>query len=225
METSPPDPEPSEPRPIRPAESARRIPSRERPRGFDGGLAERQESVARALSALRTLERVHALPPALQPLLHLAPPERHEAVVSWAERGVWIGMRPLDSERPQHASAESVEIAHVQEVVRLVDRSERDGRLPFLALTFFRDRLLPRWGGSWTAWDRESQLAVESALQRGWLRGIQVPNPRNPAHPTTAIELEREHADVRALLAEAGPEPTESDTPAEAPAETPAQAH
>ena len=161
----------------------------------------KQRAIARALEALRTLERVHALPPALSALLHLAPPERHEAVVSMTERGAWISAKPLEGERGAPVfEAQEVNEEHVREVVRLVDRSEQEGRLPFLALTFFRDRMLPRWGGPWTRDDRDRQVSVESAIQRGWLRSGQVPNPKNPSFPTTSIELERANPDVQRIL-------------------------
>jgi hypothetical protein len=84
------------------------------------------------------------------------------------------------------------------DLVRQLDHAER-GR-PYVVLTYFRDRILAESGLPWVADDTLRQRVLSEAIERGMVRTAKVPNPRNPAFPPTTVRLDREHADVCALL-------------------------
>ena len=66
---------------------------------------------------------------------------------------------------------------------------ERLGR-SFVALTWFRDEILPSKGFAWTADADERQAVLSRAVEKGLVLTSKIPNPRS-AFPTTTIRLNR----------------------------------
>src|SRR5262245_23436652 len=107
-----------------------------------------EAAIAHALQAIPHLKNMGALPPVLEPLLHLSPhPGKVANVLNRrgpAGEGIWIGFSAagLEAAPIPPADRETVLVG----LLRVVDHTERDPKLNFLALKFLRDRLLPDTG-------------------------------------------------------------------------------
>lgn len=66
---------------------------------------------------------------------------------------------------------------------------ERLGR-SFVALTWFRDDVLPSKGFAWAADADERQAVLARTVEKGLVLTSKIPNPRSP-YPTTTIRLNR----------------------------------
>lgn len=98
-------------------------------------------------------------------------------------------------------SAPSTAIAsHINDNQSDLDRSESElchalaeverlGR-SFVALTWFRDDVLPSKGFAWAADADERQAVLARAVEKGLVLTSKIPNPRSP-YPTTTIRLNR----------------------------------
>ena len=68
-----------------------------------------------------------------------------------------------------------------------------EGTRPFVGLKWFRDRLLPTCGHDWARDVRTSGALLRQASAQHLILTSQVPNPNQPAHPVTAIRINRRH--------------------------------
>ena len=178
---------------------------------------------AKIQAALRSLRATRDLPPALQPLRYLAPegvapkvslgrlnPDRKFRDIrdDASARTYWdpsscqalISFEPevtTDSVLGQPPSSPD---ARVQDLLEALERAEREPGLRFVALTWFRDKFLPRQGYSWAEDPsvRDRVLREATNPQLGLVLRAQVPNPKAPTHPTTTIRLNRSHPHFRA---------------------------
>jgi hypothetical protein len=176
--------------------------------------------------ALRKLRRIHEqglLPPALEPLLMLSPPRGAGVEIAWRrsedgqevdrfdarECGIWIefveGGRldrdvegDFDGEFVAAAPPPSVEAA-LADLVRTLDEAERTANLPWIALKFLRDRLMPE-RADWARATNVCRDVIADAITRGIVRTGKQANPRMPEFPVTSIELERAHEFVVRIL-------------------------
>ena len=88
-----------------------------------------------------------------------------------------------------HAGADSGLEAREEELCRILDEAERQGRA-FIALKWFRDEVLPTKGLTWATDADERQAVLAAAIEKRLIVTSRVPNPRSP-FPTTAIRLSR----------------------------------
>lgn len=80
--------------------------------------------------------------------------------------------------------------------------AEAEVEMPFVALKFLRDRLLPSVEASWTQKPELRQTNVAAAIERRLLITSKVPNPTAPQFPTTAVRVNRAHPLVQEVLKE-----------------------
>lgn len=87
-------------------------------------------------------------------------------------------------------------------IVLALDRAERAPNRSFVAIKSFRDRTLPGEGLR----PDEAAMALNRAIAEGLIRTSKIPNPNNPAFPTTTVRLDRSNPRVAALLSGTRPE-------------------
>jgi hypothetical protein len=93
---------------------------------------------------------------------------------------------------PSHAlSVRSPE----QELCEALAEVESQGRA-FIALKFFRDRVLPAKGFTWAERPDERQAVLTRAIENGRVVTGRIANPQSPSYPTTTIRLNRNHSEV-----------------------------
>ena len=68
-----------------------------------------------------------------------------------------------------------------------------EGTRPFVGLKWFRDRWLPTRGYDWARDERTNGALLRHASTQRLILTSQVPNPNHPAHPVTAIRINRRH--------------------------------
>lgn len=205
-------------------------------------IPETESALQQALVSLRELEARGELPPALKPLLELAPPVGGSVHVSLREResgrpvgpeiqaqgwssrecGAWIVHEvPLElgagDSRGRGASGRGT--GPLREFVLALDRVEKDPHLRFVSLKWFRDTYLPRRGFDWASDPDLPRQVVHEAAESGIILTAKVPNPKTPEFPVTTIRLNREHALVVEFLATAR-DSSRARTPAEEPSRT-----
>lgn len=108
---------------------------------------------------------------------------------------------------PEHGASHAAEAPPVPEaragidrdLIRAIDSRERTFR--FIALTYFRDRVLPEIFPALSSEERHALL--NRALHEGWLTLDRVPNPARPSRPTASLRLDRRHPLVVAELGSA----------------------
>jgi hypothetical protein len=86
------------------------------------------------------------------------------------------------------------------DLVRALDRAERRPGYEFVSLKWLRDSGLLAEGPLWVADPLLRHDALREAIDRRWILTSKVANPRPPHFPVTAIRLNRQMPDVRALL-------------------------
>ena len=168
-----------------------------------------------ALTSLAHMHREGMLPPALQPLLSLAPPNGTLVEVELDQ--------PFSEEPPRNGDSEYWEAGKGRAFITFADadgeqgngQDDRDAladlievlldaednpQLHFVALKFLRDRLLPQSRLPWARSPHACQSVIADAIERGILATSKKPNPRNPDYPVTAVELNREHPVAASIL-------------------------
>ena len=83
--------------------------------------------------------------------------------------------------------------SEVRDCCIAMSEAEKLGK-QFYGLKWFRDEFLPERGYSWTAALQDRQRVLNRAIQDGLIDTQAIPNPRNPAFPTTTLLLNREKA-------------------------------
>lgn len=189
------------------------------------GLLEHE--IADAISRLADL----ALPPELEALEALVPPVgmkvtvqlRHKPgmgfqrpkIKSNADASCWdahtcealICYQPdvrsgRDSEPAARPVSASQVVNPLADLVKILDRAEHDRRFPqFVGITPFREKYLEQYGAAWARDPAARNSVLTQATQQHLVLTGTVPNPKNPEFPTTAIRLNREHPEVRQILA------------------------
>ncbi len=81
----------------------------------------------------------------------------------------------------------------LRECCQALAEAEKMGR-QFYAIKWFRDSYLPERGYDWTASVQDRQRVLNRAIQEGYIETQTIPNPKNPAFPTTTLLLNREKA-------------------------------
>jgi uncharacterized LabA/DUF88 family protein len=81
------------------------------------------------------------------------------------------------------------------ETVLHLDYCERELNKDFIGLNYFRKRLIDRMPAA------DASDALTYAIELGLIETYQVPNPDDPAHPTSACRLARGHKTVQQILA------------------------
>lgn len=180
-------------------------------------IAQLEFEVQAALESLRELERMGRLPAALQPLLHIAPPDGSSVHVSLRARESGRQLRrnqPLDSFQPRNSAVWVVYEVPQQEnmqadpgtgepmvdFVIALDHAERDPHLSFIALKWFRDTYLQKRGFAWAFDPDMPRRLIQEATDAGIIVMHKVPNPKQPEFPVTGIRLDRENPLVQDVL-------------------------
>jgi hypothetical protein len=181
-------------------------------------IAQLQSEIASALAQLPQAQ----LPPELAPLKHLAPSGMSPRV-SFTRKNRKIrsdadasNFAPADcaavltyEAQPDAAVSASAAKARANgasdplaDIVFALSDAERDPRFrQFVALKTFRDQFLPERPWTWAQTPEGRDRALRQAIEQRLILKRQVPNPRSPEFPTTAISLNREHPQVSAVLA------------------------
>lgn len=183
-----------------------------------------QRRLERTLHSLNGMHEEGLLPPALQPLLALAPPRGATVEVTMLDGGsgpangngaaadeIRIAFREHGAESNDHQS----EGDPMVELIEVLAQAERSPQLRFVALKFLRDRLLPQTQKTWAQSPQSCQALIAEAIDKGILLTSKTPNPRNPDFPVTAVHLD--HTNPTVAAATKG-EATPATTP---PVETP----
>ena len=89
------------------------------------------------------------------------------------------------------------------ELIRSLQRAGRREGFEFVSLKWFRDLFLPAEQYGWTDSLEARSREIGDAIDDGAILTYKVPNTRSPEFPVTAIRLNHEHPDVRAVLGEA----------------------
>ncbi len=167
-----------------------------------------EERVAQALRALVSMHHGGMLPPVLQPLLAIAPPSgmqpivqlRHEECAGdeWEPNNGEVRIHYEERGAPNVDSCKGID--PLPDLIDVLSAAEDSPQLHFVALKFLRDRLLPQSEHDWAQSPPSCQRAIAEAIEKGVLVTSKKPNPRNPAFPVTAVELNRMHPAVRLAL-------------------------
>ena len=140
---------------------------------------ERRRLIAQAVAMARKLDAEGSLPPSLKGILLLDPGE------------LW----PLDS---SGVIREAAGVSHEDSTSVLIHAlHDTERRMQFVALSFFRDKVLSHLlpGSTETRND-----AINAAIAHGMIRVGKVENPKAPDRPTSSISLNLEHPLVRDTL-------------------------
>ena len=89
------------------------------------------------------------------------------------------------------------------ELIRSLQRAGRREGFEFVSLKWFRDLFLPAEQYAWTDSLEARSREIGEAIDDGAILTYKVPNTRSPEFPVTAIRLNHEHPDVRAVMGEA----------------------
>ena len=89
------------------------------------------------------------------------------------------------------------------ELIRSLQRAGRREGFEFVSLKWFRDLFLPAEQYAWTDSLETRSREIGEAIDDGAILTYKVPNTRSPEFPVTAIRLNHEHPDVRAVMGEA----------------------
>ena len=134
-----------------------------------------RERVEKALRAAEELQQKGALPPVLSDLLLLLGD---------------LDDTPSAPSAPRPASL-------TEAIIRTLSSAEE--RLEFVALSFFRDRLIPE---ATDLSPSAAATAIHESIKDGLLLTDRIENPRNAKRPTTTVRLNRAHPMVQALAPE-----------------------
>lgn len=119
------------------------------------------------------------------------------------------GLRRRDEPEPRPAIPVAVHdhVAHDDEMLDLVlelDRIERERRMPYIVLKWFRDTALPHSGLRWADDPDFRRDVLRDAIDSGMVVTAKVSNPHNPQFPPTTLRVNREHERVQRALARDG---------------------
>lgn len=87
-----------------------------------------------------------------------------------------------------------------QGLIESLDRAERRPGYSFVALKWFRDKVLPGEDFTWAGTYETRSEVLSDAIRDDVVLTNKVPNPNNPAFPVTSIRLNRGHPEVIEVL-------------------------
>jgi hypothetical protein len=141
----------------------------------------------------------------------VSPPRRQEtsAAAAFERRQDLRGATAMPRRREEYdtrsAQAPAVRDDEMLELVVELDRVERERRMPYIVLKWFRDTALPSSGLRWTEDPDFRRDVLRDAIDAGLVITAKVPNPYNPAFPPTTLRVNREHPRVVRALPEQQP--------------------
>jgi hypothetical protein len=107
-----------------------------------------------------------------------------------------------DSDENANSPADSVNEEPVVGLIKALDSAERDARFrEFVGLKSFRDKYLVEKGYAWVLDPKTRHAVLSGAIDQGLVLRNSVPNPKEPSFPTTSVRINREHPDVKRILA------------------------
>lgn len=112
--------------------------------------------------------------------------------------------RPEKAQSPSRSEEKAPALAlptPLAEAIRALDTAEH--KVPFVALKWFRDQFLPSFGVAWAVAPYAGQETIKEAIDRGLFLTSKVQNPKAPAYPVTAIQLNRDLPEIQRILASA----------------------
>ena len=93
-------------------------------------------------------------------------------------------------------------LGRLSDFIESLRSAEQRPGFSFVSLTWFRDLCLPAEGHGWSSSKTARDQVLRDAIGEGIVLTSKVPNPKAPAFPVTAIRLNRQHAQVIAVLVE-----------------------
>jgi hypothetical protein len=88
------------------------------------------------------------------------------------------------------------------DLIKALDAAERDPRFrEFVGIKSFRDKYLVAQGYAWALDAIRRHAVLSGAIDQGLVLRNSVPNPKDPSYPTTSVRINREHPDVKRILA------------------------
>lgn len=109
-----------------------------------------------------------------------------------------------DSEESTNSSGHSVRAVEepVVGLIKALDSAERDPRFrEFVGIKSFRDKYLVEKGYVWALDPNARHVVLSGAIDQGLVLRNSVPNPKDPSFPTTSVRINREHPDIKRILA------------------------
>jgi hypothetical protein len=98
-------------------------------------------------------------------------------------------------------SADGTPDGELSEIVLSLRSAEKNPKFrEFVALKLFRDQFLSDTSYRWAQTPEGRDRVLRSAIEQGLILRHQVPNPKSPEHPVTAIRVNNAHPTVEALL-------------------------
>ena len=88
----------------------------------------------------------------------------------------------------------------LSDLIRALDHAERYPDHRFVSLTWFRNTSLLHEGYPWAVSGLARHDVLHKAIDRHWILLSKVENPKRPRFPVTAIRLNRQIAEVNAIL-------------------------
>jgi len=103
-----------------------------------------------------------------------------------------------DAEEPTRGVSTKEEVSRRTEIDELIEALEQaECSRDFVGLKWFRDHFLPAEGYGWASDRGRAGRLIREATDDKLLLTSQVPNPRDPMQPTTAIRINRSHPRFR----------------------------
>lgn len=90
--------------------------------------------------------------------------------------------------------------SRLQGLVESLNRAERRPGYSFVALKWFRDKVLPGEAYTWAETHEGRSEVLSEAIRDGIILTSKVPNPNAPEFPVTSIRLNRGHSEVVSVL-------------------------
>jgi hypothetical protein len=125
-------------------------------------------------------------------------PSTCEAVISFQPHD------DMDQDAKRSTSARhAAEMSNPRDdLLKCLDSAERDSRFrEFVGIKSFRDEYLVAHSGAWAHDPAHRHTVLANAIDQGLVLRSSVPNPKNPSFPTTSIRVNREHPEVKRILA------------------------
>ena len=95
-------------------------------------------------------------------------------------------------------------LEQIADLIKSLERAEQRPGFDFVALKWFRDKVLPAESFGWAETPSARDEVLRVAIRDGVVLTSKVPNPKDPLFPVTAIRLNRQHPQVLTLLGEPG---------------------
>jgi len=176
-------------------------------------INELQEEIGAALSKLNSTY----LPPELCALRHIAPASamprislrhadsnrqiRRTADASCFDPSSCIVTVTYEAKQPEGSGTTNEVRGEVADIIVALNDAEHDAQFrEFIGLKPFRDRYLPGRGYRWAQSRDGADRVLRQAIADRIVLRRQVPNPKSPEYPTTAVRLNTAHPTVQMVL-------------------------